>query len=208
MEIQEIMDIVTSTNAKPVYDKEAKVNYLVYGQNNWISYDDKRTFQDKIDYANNMGLNGLMMWAIDLDDPKRTALSALTGNAVVDELDPLAATEGSTTVGHSSSDSSQCRVTDCGGFCNQAEAAVGRVKSYFGDHGYVNLEICVGLRVLIGTRFSSCSGGSSNARYVCCPAWTSLTPDDCHWYVLSLKAPIHSASSFLLLPLPPFLLGP
>lgn len=128
------MDIIASTNAKPTYDKEAKVNYLVYGQNNWISYDDARTFQDKIDYANNMGLDGLMMWAIDLDDPKRTALSALTGNPVEDSLDPLAATDGSTTVGHSSSDSSQCRVTDCNGFCNQGETAVGRVKSYFGDH--------------------------------------------------------------------------
>jgi len=31
------MDILALTNAKPFYDMEANVNYMVYGQNNWIS---------------------------------------------------------------------------------------------------------------------------------------------------------------------------
>ncbi|KAF7554596.1 hypothetical protein G7Z17_g2800 [Cylindrodendrum hubeiense] len=81
---QEIMDIVKSSGVKPTYDEEAKVNYMVYGQNNWISYDDKNTFSDKVDFANERGLSGLMIWAIDLDDTKHSALSALTGKGVLD----------------------------------------------------------------------------------------------------------------------------
>lgn len=34
---KEITDIISKTGAKPFYDKEAAVNYLVYEGNNWIS---------------------------------------------------------------------------------------------------------------------------------------------------------------------------
>jgi chitinase len=73
------MDLIKDSKAKPVYDKDAKVNYMVYGDNNWISYDDGRTFKDKVDFANQCGLNALMMWAINLDDPRHSALNAITG---------------------------------------------------------------------------------------------------------------------------------
>lgn len=129
----EIMNIVSTTNAKPTYDKDAKVNYLVYGQNNWISYDDKKTFQDKVDFANERGLNGLMIWAIDLDDSKHTALAALTGNEIDVTTDPLAM-EDDQSVTHSTDDPSQCRVTDCGTPCKIGEKNVGRVKSKGGKN--------------------------------------------------------------------------
>ncbi|OCL10883.1 glycoside hydrolase family 18 protein [Glonium stellatum] len=35
---KEIQDIISSTKSKSYYDKDASVEYLVYGQNNWISY--------------------------------------------------------------------------------------------------------------------------------------------------------------------------
>lgn len=159
-QIPEIQDILSSTNAKAKYDEDAAVNYFVYDENNWISYDDNTTFAAKIDYANKKGLSGLMVWAIDLDDAKHSGLAALTGDTIADPLEPLADLAGSSTVGHSTSDSSQCRVTDCGGFCNQAETAVGRVKA--GGN-------------------SACGGDETNARWVCCPAWTSLTADQCYW---------------------------
>lgn len=73
------MDLIKDTNAKPVYDKVAKVNYMAYCDNNWISYDDARTFKDKVDFANKRGLNALMMWAIDLDDSRRSGLNAIAG---------------------------------------------------------------------------------------------------------------------------------
>ena len=127
----EVMNIIGSRNAKSTYDEDAQVKYVTYGQNSWISYDDSETFQKKIDFANNRGLSGLMIWAIDLDDAKRSALSAVIGEEV--DEDPLALPlESRPTVGHSTDDASQCRVTDCSGFCTQAETAVGRVKSFYG----------------------------------------------------------------------------
>lgn len=130
------MNILDSTNAKATYDEVAKVNYIVYGQNNWISYDDARTFQDKIDFANERGLSGIMIWAIDLDDPQHTALGALTGNGGLEDSDDVGFTitngfaySDASGIGHSTDDASKCRITDCNGFCTQAETAVGRVKS-------------------------------------------------------------------------------
>lgn len=128
------MDIVKSTGTKPTYDKEAKINYMTYGQNNWISFDDAKTFQDKIDFANERGLNGLMIWAVDLDDTKGSALSALNGKGGfgADEGLNFGVNMPSFEDGFSSDDSSQCRVTKCGETCSSGETAVGRSKSDFG----------------------------------------------------------------------------
>lgn len=121
-----------SRNAKPTYDEKAQVKYLTYGQGSWISYDDEETFKGKIDFANDRGLSGLMIWAIDLDDSRRSGLSALIGRDV--DNNPLALPmESRPTIGHSTNDASQCRVTDCGGFCTQAETTVGKVASYYGS---------------------------------------------------------------------------
>lgn len=132
----EIMDIVKSSAVKPTYDEEAKVNYIVYGRNNWISYDDEKTFGDKIDFANERGLSGLMIWAIDLDDTKHSALSALTGKGVLDSDNFLniGVKSSDNTEGHSSDDSSQCRVTKCGETCGTGETAVGKSKSDSGKN--------------------------------------------------------------------------
>lgn len=127
------MDLIRDSKAKPVYDKNAKVNYMVYGENNWISYDDERTFKDKIDFANKRGLNGVMMWAIDLDDYRRSALNAITGRKNFLEGNTafgvgLSAKKSEET-GYSSDDSTQCRVTGCGGVCSEGERTVGRTNS-------------------------------------------------------------------------------
>lgn len=58
------------------------MTYLVYGDDNWISYDDPKTYQMKIDYANNLGISGLVIWAVDLDSGTQAALNFIspTGN--------------------------------------------------------------------------------------------------------------------------------
>ncbi|KFY47830.1 hypothetical protein V496_10420 [Pseudogymnoascus sp. VKM F-4515 (FW-2607)] len=60
---REITSILEKTGAKPYFDKAAAAKYLVYGGDNWISYDDAETFKLKIDYANKLGLGGLMVLA-------------------------------------------------------------------------------------------------------------------------------------------------
>lgn len=50
---------------KPVHDKEAAVKYVVYNGNQWVSYDDAETFQQKVDWANKQGIGGSLIWASD-----------------------------------------------------------------------------------------------------------------------------------------------
>lgn len=121
------------------------------------------TFEDKIKFANERGLNGLMMWAIDLDDSKSSALSALTGRGSYGFGDNvhLSIRAPSNEPGYSSDDSLQCRVTECGGSCSSNETPVGRSRTDFGK--------------------GECKGSARNARYVCCPAWTGLNEDKCYW---------------------------
>uniref|UniRef100_A0A2P2HXD2 Chitinase 3 n=1 Tax=Hirondellea gigas TaxID=1518452 RepID=A0A2P2HXD2_9CRUS len=49
------------------YDKAAKTNYLVKG-NQWITYDDRATIRIKSGWAARKGFLGAMIWALDLDD--------------------------------------------------------------------------------------------------------------------------------------------
>ncbi|KAJ9320821.1 CAZyme family GH18 [Paecilomyces variotii] len=44
-------------------------------------FDDATTFAAKIEYANKIGLGGLMVWVIDLDDTNLNALGAITDNS-------------------------------------------------------------------------------------------------------------------------------
>lgn len=64
---------------KPVHDEEAAVNYFKFHDDQWVSYDDGKTFDQKVKWADSVGLGGLMAWAIDLDDEKFTALAGLIG---------------------------------------------------------------------------------------------------------------------------------
>ncbi|KAL6693261.1 glycoside hydrolase family 18 protein [Trichoderma pleuroticola] len=65
---REIMDKIKQAgdSAEELWDEVAGVKMLVYDSNNWISYDDSTTFQQKVDFANQRGLAGLMIWASDV----------------------------------------------------------------------------------------------------------------------------------------------
>ncbi|OGM50923.1 hypothetical protein ABOM_000717 [Aspergillus bombycis] len=67
----------------PIHDKEAAVNYFTFDDNQWISYDDKTTFKQKIDWANDIGLGGALIWASDLDDDQYSAHAGLLGREII-----------------------------------------------------------------------------------------------------------------------------
>ncbi|KAL7815591.1 glycoside hydrolase family 18 protein [Trichoderma gracile] len=91
LSFKEVTDILRRTGATAYLDKEAAVRYLPYGSNSWISFDDTKTIQAKIEYANKTGLSGLMIWAIDLDNERLDALRAISDPGVIDnENDPVA----------------------------------------------------------------------------------------------------------------------
>ncbi|KAF3901764.1 Chitotriosidase-1 [Arthrobotrys entomopaga] len=80
-EIQSLIDV--SGGAKPKLDKAAQVNYLTWGSGNWISYDDKATYEAKVKFGNQRGLGGLLIWAVDQDDTKWNAMKAVTGQTAL-----------------------------------------------------------------------------------------------------------------------------
>ena len=61
---KEITEIIDQKQLKPVYDKENAVKYVVWDQDQWVSYDDEDTFKQKIEFANKLGLGGLLIWAV------------------------------------------------------------------------------------------------------------------------------------------------
>lgn len=64
LSFKEITNIIESKNIKPEYDKENAVKWLVWDQDQWASYDDEETFKQKIEFANKLGLGGLLIWAV------------------------------------------------------------------------------------------------------------------------------------------------
>jgi len=69
-EIQQILNGGSGTKKRatvtPVHDTAAAVNYLVFDKDQWVSYDDKVTFKQKVDWANSVGIGGSLIWASDL----------------------------------------------------------------------------------------------------------------------------------------------
>ncbi|KAI6914076.1 hypothetical protein D0869_03271 [Hortaea werneckii] len=77
----EIQDIITENGITPILVKEDAVKYLTWDSNQWVSYDDYETFRMKREYANSVCLGGMMVWALDLDNPiEQTSVNDLLGS--------------------------------------------------------------------------------------------------------------------------------
>lgn len=50
-----------------LYDNAAKVPYAVQGVN-WVSYDDEDSLSDKVQFALQRNVTGIMVWSIETDD--------------------------------------------------------------------------------------------------------------------------------------------
>jgi chitinase len=133
-EIQEILKD-DKLRGEHFYDEEAAVNYMTWGQDNCecfrsplrpfgahmaqltkscrlgVSYDDRRTFQQKIEFANKRGLHGLFIWAIDQDDDGFNALKGITGQDITPYI------QESKTLGFW--DPNKCWITPCGTSCQE-----------------------------------------------------------------------------------------
>ncbi|KAK7039901.1 hypothetical protein R3P38DRAFT_2902374 [Favolaschia claudopus] len=102
-EIQLILDKKDSSGnlPSPVLDEDAAVKYVVYDNNQWVSYDDADTFAMKMNYANDHCIGGSMIWAVDQDDQKFTAIQGLY---------PGIASAGK---GGETEKNDKCIITDC-----------------------------------------------------------------------------------------------
>ncbi|KAJ8123757.1 hypothetical protein ONZ43_g362 [Nemania bipapillata] len=154
---REIIDVVKNNKLKPYYDKENAVKYVTWNQDQWVSYDDAETFKQKIDFANDLGLGGMLIWAIDQDTDDLEALKGLVGADNL-KLFQRQAQDADYWEGVSVPD---CYVTDCGGTCNA---------------GFVRItdQPCGSAKPV--TRHSSKKDSS-----LCCPLDGAPSKDDCTW---------------------------
>ena len=51
-----------------VRDEEDRMGPYAYSGDEWVSFDDIDTIQQKAEFVKSMGLGGAMIWALDLDD--------------------------------------------------------------------------------------------------------------------------------------------
>ncbi|KAH7384645.1 hypothetical protein BKA66DRAFT_608810 [Pyrenochaeta sp. MPI-SDFR-AT-0127] len=61
----EIHRIIEQKGLTPTFDEKAAVNWITWDSDQWVSYDDERTFALKIKYAEEKCLGGTMIWAVD-----------------------------------------------------------------------------------------------------------------------------------------------
>ncbi|GKT56242.1 hypothetical protein ColTof3_03581 [Colletotrichum tofieldiae] len=126
---REIVDVIEQHKLKPYYDEEHQVKYIVWNQNQWISYDnecidlcanaspqdDEETIAAKIEFANSQGLGGLIIWSVDQDTDDLSALAAVVGPQTFALA--LKSTVGEDAAYWQDMGAQDCYVTGCGGEC-------------------------------------------------------------------------------------------
>ncbi|KAA8652731.1 uncharacterized protein ATNIH1004_001636 [Aspergillus tanneri] len=153
----EIQDIIADQNPHVVHDKEAAVKYFTFGTDQWVSFDDDETFKQKIDWANDVGLGGVMIWSIDQDDKKFSALTGLLGRSVKDYNTLLQRMETTDAGKWTSINGQKCIMTDCG-LPPTCPSGYGLAPNGGGFH-----DTC----------------GNSQFKIICCPL--DAMPSSCLW---------------------------
>lgn len=74
----EIESIIANNHVTPVLDHAAAVKYIVWNENQWVSYDDEETLKVKVEYANSRSIGGSMVWAASTDNRHGNAIRALS----------------------------------------------------------------------------------------------------------------------------------
>lgn len=148
---REIEEVLAGSNIEPTYDKTDAVKYFTWNHNQWAAYDDEQTFQQKIKYANNQGLGGLLIWAIDQDDSNLDALRGV--------IYPKNLTVGNPTDDVNYWNNQQpgtCETTACGGSCSPGTIEITTVACPKG-------------------------GKHAQPQKLCCPIASAPNPSTCHW---------------------------
>jgi chitinase len=153
----EIMNVVSQLKLTPYYDKDAQAKYIVWNNDQWVSFDDADTFQAKIDYANKLGLGGVLIWSIDQDTQQLDALSAVLGKKGLSAF----RAEADSASYWQEIGAQDCYVTDCGGSCKT---------------GFLSLthQPCGSAKPI--TRHSS-----QKDSQLCCPIASIPNSNDCTW---------------------------
>ncbi|KAJ5653046.1 hypothetical protein N7490_000049 [Penicillium lividum] len=178
---KEITEYMNTDDAIVFLDDTAAVNYMVWdAATQWVSFDTNVTFQQKIAYANEVCLGGVMIWSLDQDTYDWQALSGLlnkevasgdllTGGSMSDETAKDLATL------YSAYNGADCYVSGC------VDVNKGQCKSGYSVLEYVH---SASLGMIEDPDKKLCKTGdddSSDAQYrlICCP--TEAMPESCRW---------------------------
>lgn len=168
------------------YVEEHGVTYMVYEEDQWITYDDAKSFAKKREILDNECLGGVMIWAIDQDTEDFKALSGLLGDEYVsdalidggvlstDEMDALAQELGGltgdscyVTLGCSGPDSKDSKFNTC----EKGDVAIERLHAPGGSPSNVYRS------PNLAHEASSCAKGQWKT--VCCSAKSPAI--NCRW---------------------------
>ncbi|KAK8859535.1 glycoside hydrolase [Apiospora arundinis] len=166
----EISDIIRREKLRPTLHKDAAVKTITWGQNQWVSFDDKETFKLKGDFAKSQCLGGIMVWAISHDDEAVTnayGLAEALGNELKVNKNTGVSWAGSLTNRATGSNANPedkfCRWTNCGEECPNGFSQIARDDK----------------RSEVMLDASACSAaGNKGIRLFCCPSSNKPT---CRW---------------------------
>jgi chitinase len=125
----------------------------------------------EVDFAYKRGLEGLMAWAIDIDDEEGDPIGALSGSELKDEDDILQVmTNNGASIAHGTADGTKCKISECG---------KDGVQPTCDQVTYLET-------VAIGTDIngkSRCNmNNSDEARMICCPSFSGPQEEDYQWH--------------------------
>ncbi|KAH7303662.1 glycoside hydrolase superfamily [Stachybotrys elegans] len=157
----EIQDIISKNPGIVIHhDQEAAIKYMTWDENQWISFDDAETLKQKVDWANNIGFSGSLIWASDLDDNSMSAHKALTGKDIK--------SNGALAQQSSALFNTQILNREYGTHC---QIAAGCLDISSG------LPVCPSGAVMVGYDRGDCRG--NEALPICCSA--AVAPKSCTW---------------------------
>ena len=127
LSIAEIKAIQASGAGTESYDSMAAVKWLTWDSNQWVSFDDGVTMQQKIQAANDLCLGGIMIWSMDMDNTDGDAMSDLLGIGEANGVTAAQASDYKSQLASASEQTavaSSCYWTLCGEFCNSTYFSV------------------------------------------------------------------------------------
>ncbi|RMJ27114.1 Glycosyl hydrolases family 18 [Aspergillus sp. HF37] len=177
---KEITEIIESGSGELIWNEEAAINYMNWDGYQWVSFDTKKTFQQKVDYANQVCLGGVMIWALDQDTYDWQALSGLIG----EDVDGNGLLSGGTLSDSEQEDRSDELSAYTGADCYVSECvdwSSGQCKPGYSVLDYVH---SASLGVIENPDDELCHSGEegdedAQYRLICCP--TDSMPKGCFW---------------------------
>ncbi|KAK9413532.1 hypothetical protein SUNI508_11854 [Seiridium unicorne] len=175
---KEIQELLGDSESVLTYDEDAAVSYLVYETDQWISFDTNKTFQQKVDWANDHCLGGVMIWALDQDTYDWQALSALLdvevdGSNLLEGGSESEVSQKQLATDYSAYTGASCYVSGC------FDSGKGQCKTGYSVLDYVHAGAYGVIEKPDDDLCDVGDEGEGQYRLICCP--TEAMPEGCSW---------------------------